>query len=197
MTEQQRPALSLGEPPERLRGKTSPGSWRLLLAILITQVFVLLVLAMMAARMAPLKDVAGADSATAAQRLKTVAVELEERGLNEQAAAAWADYLEADPDSEEYADILYRVGKLQMQAEQFDRAAAALVRAELAAKDDKELRDKIGPKLVECLRRSGRYGEVGRELARQVKVGGGRSGPGKSSWPPWPETRSPTPIWTK
>ena len=179
MTEQQRPNLALGEPPERLRGKTSSASWRLLLVILITQVFVLLVLVMLAARMAPLKDLASADSSAASQRWKTVAVELEERGLDDRAAAAWTDYLDANPDSDEYAEILYRVGKLHMQTERFDRAAAAFVRAQLAAQDDEKLRDRIGPKLVESLRRSGRYGEVGRELARQVRVDGEDPGRGK------------------
>ena len=178
MTEQQRPNLALGEPPERLQGKASSGSRRLLLAILITQVLVLLVLAMVVKKMAPLKDVAAANSSAAAERWKAVAVELEERGLDDQAAAAWTDYLDANPDSDEYADILYRVGKLQMQAEQFDRAAAAFVRAQLATEEDEELHDKIGLKLVESLRRSGRYGEVGRELARQVRVDGKAPGRG-------------------
>lgn len=178
MTEQQRPNLPLGEPPERLRAKTSSGSRHLLPAILITQVFVLFVLVMLAVRMAPLKDIGGANSSAASGRWKAVAVELEERGIDDQAAAAWVEYLEANPDSDEFADILYRVGKLHMQAEQFDRAAAAFVRAQLAAEDDKELIDKIGPKLVESLRRSGRYGEVGRELARQVRVDGKNPGRG-------------------
>ena len=178
MTEQQRPNLALGEPPERLRGKTSSGSWRLLLGILITQVFVLLALAMLVARMAPLKDVAAANSSATSERWKAVAVELEERGLDDQAANAWTEYLDANPDSDEFAEVLYRVGKLHMQAEQFDRAAAAFVRAQLAAQDDEELRDRIGPKLVESLRRSGRYGEVGRELARQVRVDGEDPGRG-------------------
>ena len=33
------------------------------------------------------------------------------------------------------------------------------------------LRAKVGAKIVECLRRLGNYGEVGRELSRQVEVG--------------------------
>jgi peptidyl-prolyl cis-trans isomerase C len=172
MADQQRPNLALGEAPERLRGNPSSGSRRLLAAILTMQIFVLLALVIAMAWMAPWKNPAPADSSAASERWRAAAVELEERGLDDQAAAAWSEHLEANPDSEEYADILYRVGKLQMQAEQFDRAAAAFVRAQLAAKNDKELNAKIGPKLVECLRRSGRYGEVGRELARQVKAVG-------------------------
>ena len=172
MTEQQRPNLALGEPPQRLRGTASSGSRRLLAVILVMQILVLLVLAMLAARTAPPEGLATAGSSAASERSKAVAVELEERGLDNQAAAAWTDYLDANPDSDEYANILYRVGKLHLQAEQFDRAAAAFVGAELSAKDDEELRDRIGPKLVESLRRSGRYGEVGRELARQVRVDG-------------------------
>ena len=179
MTEQQRPNLDLGEPPERLRGKMSFGSRRLLLVILMTQVLVLFVLAMVVARRTPLIDLTAADSSAASQRCKAVAVELEERGLDGQAAAAWMDYLDANPDSDECAEILYRVGKLHIQAEEFDRAAAALVRAQLAAKDAQELRDRIGLKLIEALRRSGRYGEVGRELARQVRTDGEDPGRGR------------------
>ena len=58
-----------------------------------------------------------------------------------------------------------------MQAEQFDRAAAALLRCEQAAGDDAELRRKVGPEIVNCLRRLGLYGEVGRELSRRVEAG--------------------------
>ena len=57
-----------------------------------------------------------------------------------------------------------------MQAEEFDRAAAAFVRSEQAAGGD-ALRRNIAPHLMTCLRRLGLYGEVGRELSRQVEVG--------------------------
>jgi hypothetical protein len=60
---------------------------------------------------------------------------------------------------------------LFLQAEQFDRAAAALLRCEQAAEDDPALRKKVGPELVTCLRRLGLYGEVGRELSRRVEAG--------------------------
>jgi len=103
--------------------------------------------------------------------LKTTAIELEERSLEAQAARAWRAYLEAEPETSERAEILYRIGTLYMAAEQFDEAAAALVQSELAAGSEPGLKSKIGPKLVECLRRLGRYGEVGRELSRQVEAG--------------------------
>ena len=84
---------------------------------------------------------------------------------------AWEAYLAAEPQCAERAEICYRIGRLHMQAEQFGPAAAALVRAEQAAGDDKDLKVKIGPRIVECLNRLGRYGEVGRELSRRVEAG--------------------------
>jgi parvulin-like peptidyl-prolyl isomerase len=82
----------------------------------------------------------------------------------------------AAPGTESRAEILYRIGKLYMQAEDYGSAAAALVRAELAAGDAPELRDKIGPVMVDCLRRLGLYGEVGRELSRRVEAGADKAG---------------------
>ena len=74
--------------------------------------------------------------------------------------------------------MLYRVGGLLMDAEDFSGAVTALVEAEQLVSDDDELKSKLGPKIVECLRRLGRYGEVGRELSRQVEVGSGDTAQG-------------------
>jgi len=101
------------------------------------------------------------------EQLKATAAALEERGLDAPAAAAWQRYLDEAPEDPERADILYHIGSLYMLAEQFDLAASAFVRAELAAGENKELTAKIAARLIECLGGMGRFGEVSRELARR------------------------------
>jgi hypothetical protein len=86
----------------------------------------------------------------------------------------------AAPDAPDRAEILYRIGKLRIEAQQYGEAAAALVHAEEAAGGNKELTGKIGPLVVQCLSRLGRYGEVGRELARRVELGAAADGRGKA-----------------
>ncbi|MFP6766040.1 MAG: hypothetical protein VB858_20580, partial [Planctomycetaceae bacterium] len=107
--------------------------------------------------------------------LRTTALALEDRGLSMAAASSWQDLLRLSPDADDRAQIHYRIGRLLMQAEDYRGAAAALVEAELQVTEEDSLNGKIGPQIVECLRRLGRYGEVGRELSRQVEVGSGQS----------------------
>lgn len=167
-----RPQLSLGQPPESLRQKLSHVPrvwlWTLLLLQMATIGF-LLFLAREARQAGPIAS--GSASPAGAQELKAAAGELEDRGLELEAARAWEAYLSAMPDEASRAEIFYRVGRLYLQAEQYGPAATALLRSQKAAGDDQELSRKIGPQLVECLRRMGRYGEVDRELSRRVETG--------------------------
>jgi len=112
-------------------------------------------------------------------QLRSIAVELENKSLDLEAALAWQAYLDAAPAAPERAEVFYRVGKLYMQAQKYGDAAAAFVRAEKAVQGDPELVRKIGLQLVECLRRLGRYGEMGRELSRRVEVGAKDTAKGK------------------
>ena len=124
----------------------------------------------------------GGETATESARLAEIretAISLEERSLAAEAAGVWREYLRLSPDADDRAGVLYRVGGLLMDAEDFSGAVSALVEAEQFAADDEELKSKVGPKIVECLRRLGRYGEVGRELSRQVEVGGSKTTQGK------------------
>jgi len=176
MSEQDRPNLSLGQPPGKLnnRGRT-PGIWMWLLLGL--QTAALFCLAALLVRQGPTGlQPAGPQSAADVKQLKAVALELEDKGLDAQAARAWKQYLAAAAETEERAEILYRIGKLHMQADEFGEASAALVEAELAAGDDRQLGAKIATRLVDCLRRLGMYGEVGRELSRRVETGGDKPG---------------------
>lgn len=113
----------------------------------------------------------GAETGGRASELRRLALELENKSLEQAAAGTWEQYLERVPGAPDRAEILYRIGRLYMQAEEFQRAAAAFVRCE-QVEPDGELQSRIGQNLVTCLRRLGRYGEVGRELSRRVETGG-------------------------
>lgn len=171
----QRPQLSLGDPPPGLKRPSSGVSRGWLAALLLLQVVTVGGLAaVLLRRPGGTGTAAGAGAAPADPAfLKAVATALEDKSLDAEAAAAWEQYLAACPDASDRAEVWYRVGKLHLQAEQYDRAAAALVRCEQSAGDDAPLRAKVGPLLVTCLRRSGRYGEVDRELSRRVEAGAG------------------------
>jgi peptidyl-prolyl cis-trans isomerase C len=169
-SEQNRPQLNLGDPPGSLRRVATavPRGWLILIVLLQ-----LALLGLFFWRPGASGDrVAGIDAAAASpSRQRELAHELENRSLYAQAAEAWQEYLHAAPQAEDRAEVWFRIGRLFLQAEQFERAAAALLRCELAAEDNPPLRKKVGPELVTCLRRLGLYGEVGRELSRRVEAG--------------------------
>ena len=73
----------------------------------------------------------------------------------------------------ERAEILYRIGAAVHAGRTVrpGRGRAGAVPSRRHG-DDRDLTAKIGPRIVECLNRLGRYGEVGRELSRRVEVGG-------------------------
>jgi tetratricopeptide (TPR) repeat protein len=169
-----RPQLSLGQPPEALQKKLSnvPRGWLLLIVFLHLMALGCLAALLLREGASGARSVAASPPAGSAEELKAAATALEDKSLDAEAARAWEAYVAADPQCAGRAEVLYRVGKLYMQAEQFGPAAAAFVRAEQAAHGDQELTKKIGPRIVECLSRLGRYGEVGRELSRRVEVGG-------------------------
>lgn len=175
-----RPNLSLGDPPGRLRRAASGVSRGWLIALLLLQLAILGVLALMFLRRGEhvSATIAGAVTQSGAEQ-RAVALELENRSLYAQAAEAWQDYLRGAPQAQDRAEVWFRTGRLFMQAEQFDRAAAALLRCEQAAGSDAQLRRKVGPEVVNCLRRLGLYGEVGRELSRRVEARAGDLKQGK------------------
>ncbi|MBI3270217.1 MAG: peptidyl-prolyl cis-trans isomerase [Planctomycetes bacterium] len=183
MTDAGPPVLSLGEAPKNLRaqGGGGPSTW-LALCLLALQAATLAALFLPRQGGAPALPAAppGAGAGRSGEDLRAVALKLEERSLPAEAARAWEQAVaaEASPPADR-AQVLYRIGKLHADAGDFERAAGALVRAELAAPADADLKAKIGQRLVECLRRLGRYGEVGRELSRRVEVGGDKTGKGK------------------
>jgi len=167
-----RPKLNLGDPPGRLRQAAGGVSRGWLCVLLLVQLATLGVLVAVVSQRGPRAAVSGGEPAAASGAdQRTLALELENRSLYGPAAEAWEDYLRGTPQAADRAEVWFRVGRLFMQADQFERAAAALLRCEQAAEDSPELRRKVGPEMVTCLRRLGLYGEVGRELSRRVEAG--------------------------
>ncbi len=163
-----KPTLALGEPPGRLSRRDTPGRW--VWTFIGLQLVTVAVLATMLVR----SDL-GSPHETDPQsgnRLRSTALALEDRSLSAQAATVWREYLRSNPTADDRPEVLYRVARLSMESEDYGDAAAALVEADELT-DNEELKSKIGPKLIECLRRLGQYGEVGRELSRRVEVDGG------------------------
>ena len=176
MEEQGRPNLSLGEPPVGLRKKNGQSKWWFIGLILLQAAILIVVLPWGGG-----PDLSGTsrDGIGYAPELKETAMRLEDRGLKAGAARAWERFVDHSPASAERNKLLYRAGKLYFESGEYERAADAFVRAEVAGGDDPELEKLIAPKMVECLRRLGLYGEVGRELSRRVEVGGEETGRGR------------------
>lgn len=169
-----RPDLTLGEPPGRLRRADGGVSRTWLGLILVLQAAIAIMLGWNLARRGdPVGGSPSESAATPASAQRELAHELENRSLYAQAAYAWEEYLRAAPQAGDRAEVWFRVGRLFMQAEQFEQAAAALLRCEQAGQNDPAWGRKVGPELVTCLRRLGLSGEVGRELSRRVEAGAG------------------------
>ncbi len=171
MIKEDRPNLSLGNPPGKLKNNNAQPSMIWLRLILLLQIAAVVCLVMIIMRPGARRNRLGQIDQAEAEQLMQLAVELEDRGLDIEAALAWGKYLEAAPDDDDRPEIFYRVGKLYMRAEKFGEAATAFISAEQAAGKDESLAKKIGPNMVECLGRLGLYGEVGRELSRRVEEG--------------------------
>lgn len=175
MNDERKPNLALDAPPGKLqrRAETGTRGWFPQFTLFLLVILQLIITAGVAQLL--LRDSyerkQGSGSKTSGSELRDLAIELENKSLDDQAARSWENYLDTTPDAPDKPEILYRIGKLYMQAEKFDQAAAAFVRCEQVG-DENELKSKIGQNLVTCLRRLGLYGEVGRELSRRVEIGG-------------------------
>ncbi|MBB74851.1 MAG: hypothetical protein CMJ75_10100 [Planctomycetaceae bacterium] len=165
--QENRPALTLADPPgKRLQRQGGPGrgiGW--LLGLQVVCLIGIGYQLVNRSERAETTAVAGQP-----KQLRDTALALEARSLSRAAAETWQAYLRSEPATPERANLLYRIGRLYLESEEYNAAVVALVEAEQLAQDDPALREKIGPKIIDCLRRLGRYGEVGRELSRQVEV---------------------------
>jgi len=175
------PRIELGKPPGKLAKASRPPGRGLLLFVVLLQIVIVVFIPLSFLRTGGRLGggaAAPADSVRAKQ-LRAVALDLEHRGLSMEAARQWERYLAAAPSSKERARILYRIGSAYFDAHDFEKAAAAFVRAEHAPDCDEALKGKIGPKMVDALRGAGLYSEVGRELARRTAASAGKTPQGK------------------
>jgi hypothetical protein len=177
MSEENKPQLSLGTPPGKLKKQAAGGTGKLAWVLIGLQVLTIGFLALLLLQKKD--DVTSGVAATSGEDHRAVAIQLEDKSLAGESARAWEKYLDQTPDAEDRAEVLYRVGKLYLQAEEYGPAAAAFVRCEQAAGEDEELKRKVGTQFVTCLRRLGLYGEVGRELSRRVEAGADDVGQGR------------------
>ncbi len=171
MSDDDRPQLDLGKPPGRLAKKPAAAGRGLLILVLLLQAALLaLFIFRPSAVTAPL-------AAGGGEELRAAALDLEERGLSLEAAGLWEEYAGTLEPGSERARVFYRSGNLCFKAREFGRAAVAFVRTERDPGCGGELKKRIGPKMVECLRNLGFYGEVSRELARRTMPDGGGDEP--------------------
>lgn len=107
--------------------------------------------------------------------LQATAMKLEDRNLASAGAEAWRQYLDRTSlEPLEQARILYRIGKLLLQTEQFEYAVANFYLAErLAGAADDDLSRRINMRVRECLQRMGRYSELTREMADRAAAESG------------------------
>lgn len=116
---------------------------------------------------------AGSDSLEDGAALEgddALALRLEERSLWSEAAAEWRAVARGQADAAKRAKFMYRAGTLFEKAGDAEKAAASYVAADrdLEQGGDDNLKHQIGLRLVDCLGKLGRSGEVGRELRRRT-----------------------------
>ncbi len=142
---EQKADLRLGKPPGKLMNRSRAEMGRGLLFVVLLQLTTLaVVVGIVLIALSGSGDVLGTPGAEDVERIRDLALQLENRSLDSAAADSWERYLAAAPDADDQAQVYYRIGKLRMQAEQFGQAAAALVQAEQLADDDDKLKSDIG-----------------------------------------------------
>jgi len=107
------------------------------------------------------------------EQIRDAALELERKNVSNEAAELWAQYLAiARLDGIEEGNIRYRIGKNRQNAGQPERAYAQFVIAEkLLGDSNPDLRDEIGRRRRECLRRMGQFADLAREVTERARPG--------------------------
>ncbi len=113
-----------------------------------------------------------------ADQIKSVAIDLENKNINSEAADLWERYLQMSKLTDlEAGNVRYRVAKLRQSAGQYDKAFAQFALAEKMLGDSSpDLIQEISLRRVECLRKLGRWAEVAREMADRATIGGDENG---------------------
>ena len=144
----------------------SGGAWPVLHALLILAGFTaVIVTVVVTAKQDARVDPSGGLSHTA---LREYAAILEQKGLKEAALEAYQEYLAKAPlEPQIRANVCYSVGKLAIEAGQYEKALEMLYQAEMLDPDG-PMKDDIGSKVVLCLDRMGRAGDLRRELRKRT-----------------------------
>ncbi|MCP4593252.1 MAG: hypothetical protein GY842_21145 [bacterium] len=168
MTEPSAPQFNRPQRPTPASGGS--GAARLACVLLVV-VLVLQAYALFRAPVTAVVDSATQESRESVDDLRAIAMKLEDRNLPAAAAAAWKRHLASSSlGAMDRAKILYRVGKLEYQSEQYQQAVASLYLAErLVGDGDADLTHKITMQVRECLQKMGRYSELTREMAARAE----------------------------
>ena len=138
----------------------------LLLLILIGLAIVNLLLALRGEEKQPVV----ADSYLTAQQTKELAGKLAQRNLYVCAADAWREYLSKGELADgERARILYQVGTLFQNANQYDQAIEYYYRSEAAAKLS-ELEPQINSRIKDCFEKLGKFSALRYELMDRTSI---------------------------
>lgn len=159
--------FSLPEKKEKERKTTAPRAVILLLTILLLLSGVT-ILALL------LRGLHGQGSpeqtGLSSEKQKELALKLEQRTLNSEAARAWEEYLKnADLSDSSRAKIYYRLGKVYSERGEWERAIANFYRSEVTYRDT-EIANEINRLVQECFENLGKFSALSYELQERTSA---------------------------
>lgn len=161
--------LDFSLPEKEGKGKTAaPRAVIILLTVLIllagTSILILLL-------KGPVGQSSPEQTGLSLEKQKELALKLEQRTLNSEAARAWEEYLKsAHLSDSDRAKIYYRLGKLYGQAGEWEKAIANLYRSE-AVYPDPELSNEINRLVQEGFENLGKFSALSYELKERTSAG--------------------------
>ena len=88
---------------------------------------------------------------------RSLAGKLKGAGLILEAIKEYEDYLRTAPlDKKQLANLSYTIGKMYMEEGKYEKALSLFYRVEIADPDT-DLKTELGPKIINCLERTGKY----------------------------------------
>jgi len=110
------------------------------------------------------------------QDQRALAGKLKGAGLTQAAIEAYEDYVEAAPlDEKQLANLCYTLGKMYMAQGQYEKALSWFYRVEIADPET-ALKAALGPKIINCLERTGKY--TAAEYALNKRASGAKAASG-------------------
>jgi len=160
-------------PPTKARERSSMSG---LVFVMLLVVLVVQILSMFVSPAGNGYSIIAREPHLSVEQIRETALELERRNVCSEAADLWTEYLGlARLDGVEEGNIRYRIGRNRQNANAPERAYAQFVMAEILLGDSNpELRDEIGRRRRECLRRMGQLADLTREIAERSRPAGER-----------------------